>query len=121
MECSVHSVLCGALFPSTPSFGFAQEHTGGSSYWSGDLAEAAQLNRISALSVTKVAAVQSAVAAGETVNCGNANISKRDLDAILSGTGKTVEHDQEMPGIAGMEMTHIDRVTVALEKTGMLI
>ena len=123
MKFAVQSVLCVAILATTPYLGFAHEHSGESTFWFGHPGEAGEVKRTIALSATdiKFTPMQIAVTAGETVKFEIANSGKLDHEFILGSAEEQVEHDKEMAAMSGMKMTHINGVSVAPGKTGILI
>ncbi len=123
LKWSIPVLLCAATLWTTPSVGGVHEHAGESTFWFGHPGEAAQVKRTIALSATdiKFAPLQLTVAAGETVKFEIANSGKLDHEFILGSAEEQVAHDKEMAAMAGMKMTHVNGVSVAPGKTGMLI
>ena len=123
LKFSVQSLLCAAILASISSLVFAHEHSGESTFWFGHPGEAADVKRTIVLSATdiKFAPMQITVAAGETVKFEIANNGKLNHEFILGSADEQVAHDKEMAAMAGMKMTHINGVSVAPGKTGMLI
>ncbi len=123
LKWSVQYVLCAAILATTPSLGFAHEHSGESIFWFGHPGEASKVKRTIALSATdiKFTPTQITVAAGETVKFEIANDGKLDHEFVLGSAEEQVEHDKEMATMAGMTMTHINGVSVAPGRTGTLI